>query len=128
MKVPKSISIIHDSAAQLRKLGFEASANYGDHPMALAEGFYIHFARKPGRLSFAARNKVGKLLKQFYSQAGIVDIEQQLILKRLGRWGAFLIINHSSDILDLLNKKQRKAQLAKNATEFERFTKFISQK
>jgi hypothetical protein len=81
-----------------------------------------------GKLNFEYRNRITKLLEKYYKTNAPVDYGARIILKRVGVFGSFLVINHDSDIMDLLGSKDQKTKLNSHRKEFKQFALFLRSK
>jgi hypothetical protein len=88
---------------------------------------YIGGAKKNYKKAVAARNSVLKILNRYYgSKASVSNLGARLILRKIGIYGDFLIVNQDSDMIDSFPRTTRGNMLKKHMAEFGAFGKFLS--
>jgi hypothetical protein len=74
---------------------------------------------------FATRNAVLKILDRFYKKHSPVDLGSRFVLRSIGIYGDFLIVNQNADIIATVPKVLQKKALGRHTKEFVAFAKFL---
>jgi hypothetical protein len=121
-------SAAHKLASVFEARGLRAKGGEGRDLKDFAIGPYVHVDNDHQKQMWGSRRKVVRWLERYYCHDRRVDLGARLILKRLGRFGSFLVINQDADILDLLSRTERTNKLQKHRREFRRFSDYLSGK
>lgn len=74
---------------------------------------------------FETRTVILKILDRFYKIHSPVDFGSRLILRSIGIYGDFLIVNQNADIVATAPKVLQKKALGQHTKEFVAFAKFL---
>jgi hypothetical protein len=110
----------------LQNLGLRAYAGHGRTPRDFVIGPYVRVNNDRRKNIWQSRHKVALLLEQYYECNDPEDVGTRLILKRLGIFGSFLVVNQDADIVDLLPPSERAAKLRAHGKEFKRLGKYLA--
>lgn len=114
-------------AETLGKNGFTASASYGDigEVRAFAQGPFVRIEVAEGQPVFNNRESIQKLLSDFYRDSGFIDLDRQIIARRLGRFGELLLVTQFTEFFDIATEIQISHQLQAINDEFSRFNQYL---
>lgn len=116
---------VNKLASTFVRQGLRARAGEGNDLRDLAVGPYVRVDNDLRRQIWGSRRKVIRWLKCYYSDDAATDFGSRLILKRLGRFGSFLLVNQDADILDLLPSPERARKLQSHRREFAKFDMYL---
>jgi hypothetical protein len=112
-------------AALFAKWGLRAYGAEGSTLNDLTIGPYVRVNNDRRKQLWGSRRAVVRWLELYYAHYEPEDFGARLILKRFGRFGSFLIMNHDADILDLLNSTERKRKIQTHRREFIKFCSYL---
>jgi len=119
-------SPVQKLASAFEKRGLRARGGEGHSLEDFAIGPYVLIDNDRRKQLWKSRHKVMRALEDYYSQIPVTDFGARLILKRLGRFGSFLIVNQDADTLDLLSQKERSRRLDKHRREFLKASEYLT--
>jgi len=125
---PNRLAVLQQTAISLQKhitIPTNVNVGIGAQYQYRIIGPWIRIEPVNRKTGLRARHQVIFLLDSFYSKQHS-KIGVSLVLRRLGTHGGFLIANHDSDIIDLLQAAQVKKIFAMHLQEFQRFGDYVS--
>ena len=82
--------------------------------------------KSSSKKTLESRALILKTLERFYSKTPATDAGSRLILRNIGIYGDFLIINQNAETIVKLSPPVRRKSLERHTKEFDRLAKFLS--
>jgi len=114
-------------ADTLKGLGFEAEAFWAEigETHALAQGPFIRLRNRSPQPEYT-HDALQPMLLAFYKEQGFIDLDRQIILRRIGQFGDLLVASQITEFLDMLDSRSGAVHLAKISSEFGRWDNYLS--